>query len=422
MAAMSRCTPVLLALALAACSKKERAPAAPPPAVGSNVPADAAPAADTDAAYAWYRVEASVEAGVVPFVIGVHRTRPEGVIFGGEERLPMVVLSRSPLRLRVPVRGAELALHPDGPGGRLTGEWLVAYYFKRDYELVATPIAAPRVDVLFPGGDAPAVDLSGVWRFDIEEFGVGRGHFRQAADGTLAGTLIPPEVGDLRHLTGRVTGTHGRLSVFDGIHGFSIELDASDGGAKLTGWWSITGFGKFAFTATREAAPPTHLEVSAHMAPGATRLPLPDLEKPPYAGNPVIVDYFGSWCPVCMDLTPELVRLARQHAAEGLQVYSVALEPPGDEAETRHRLDEFRAAFGMTWPFHVTFTDDFNGALPKELVDATGFPVTVFLRRDHTVAGVHTGFVSTAAAEEHAAAVQRIDAYTAEIVASPATK
>jgi hypothetical protein len=76
----------------------------------------------------------------------------------------------------------------------------------------------------------------------------------------------------------------------------------------------------------------------------------------------------------------------------------------------------------MTWPFHVTFTDDFNGALPKELVDATGFPVTVFLRRDHTVAGVHTGFVSTAAAEEHAAAVQRIDAYTAEIVASPATK
>lgn len=423
----SRCTFALLAVALSVigCSKKEPKERTPDPLAGSARSADSAtvPAGtpDPDAVFAWYRVEASIdEHGKVPFVIGVHRDKPEGVIYSAEERLPLVVLTRDPLRLRVPVRGVELELFPDGTSGRLHGQWFVEYYFKRDFDLVAEPIAAARPDLLFPGGDPPSVDLSGEWRFDIQEFGVGRGHFRQDAHGTLLGTLIPPEVGDLRYLTGRVTGARAQLSAYDGMHGFYLDMTASDGGKRLEGAWLIAGIGKVPFTATRERAPETHLKVSARMAPGKTKLTsLPDLEKPPYAGNPVIVDYFGSWCPVCLDLTPELVRLHEQHAAAGLQIYSIALEPPGNEEATMRRLDEFRAAFGMTWPFHTQFTEDFNGAVAKEVLDATGFPVTIFLRRDHTVAAIHTGFVSKAAGAEHAAVVKQLSAYAAEIVASP---
>lgn len=409
-----------LAITLSACSRREPEPqpTRPTPPRDAAV-ATPAPDADADAALAWYRVEATIDQlGKVPFVIGVDRTQPAGVVWSADERLPLVMIDREPLVLRIPVRGVELRLAPDA-AGQLRGTWVVGYFFKRDFDVVATPIAAPRPELLFPGDEPPAIDVSGTWRIDIHDFGVGRAIFRQDARGTLTGTVIPPEVGDLRHLTGRVTGRRGELSVFDGIHGFHLELTASADGKQLTGRWLIAGIGAFPFTATREDAPATHLAVKARLAPGKTRITLPALERPPYRGNPVIVDYFGSWCPVCMDLTPELVRLRAQHAAAGLQVLSIALEPEGDEAETKRRLEEFRTAFGVTWPFEIRFGDDFFAALPKELVDATGFPVTIFVRRDGTVAAVHTGFISRAAGAEHAAIVKRFEELTAEIVASP---
>jgi hypothetical protein len=74
----------------------------------------------------------------------------------------------------------------------------------------------------------------------------------------------------------------------------------------------------------------------------------------------------------------------------------------------------------MTWPFQIVFTDDFNGAVVPEIVDATGFPVTAFLGRDHTVMAVHTGFISKAAGAEHDAAVKLIESYVERIVAAPA--
>jgi thiol-disulfide isomerase/thioredoxin len=392
-------------MALAACSSRSSTA----PAAGSGSVASVSPPHDAVAlAPSYYRVEASIDDHIVPFIIGIAPEKPEGWLWSPDEQLPLVVESRAPLVLRIPVRGIELRFDSS-----LHGQWKAAYYFKRDFPLTATKIASPSVAALFPGTDAPAVDISGSWRFDIKEFGVGRGTFRQSPQGDIAGTIIPPEVGDLRHLTGRVTGTRLRASAFDGIHGFLVESAVDRD--KLAGEWSIAGIGTFPFTATRDAAPPTHLEMKARMRPGKTRLDIPALDKPPFAGNPVIVDYFGSWCPVCMDLTPELVRLHREHAADGLQILSISLEPEGDETETTKRLDEFRAAFGVTWPFTIKYGDDFAAGLPPELVDANGFPVTIFLRRDHTVAAVHTGFVSTASPAEHADVVTLFDRLSDEI-------
>lgn len=418
---------LISALAVASCSKKsQEAPpkpaTQPKDAAVANVPTtpiDAGAPADTD--YTWYRVEATASPdAIVPFIIGVHRDRPEGVIWTPEERLPLVVEQRTPtMMLRIPVRGAKLTLAPVAGSQKMTGQWLVEFYFKQDFPITAEPIAAPGPQALFPGDEAPGVDVSGTWRFNIKEFGVSRGILHQDANGTVTGTIIPPDVGDMRYLTGRVNGNKIVLSAFDGIHGYGVEMTASDQGKKLSGRWIVSGIGNFTLTATRDAPPDTHLKVSPHMAPGKTRLSLAELDKPPYLGNPVIIDYFGSWCPVCLDLTPELVRMYKQHAGEGLQVLSIALEP-GDQDAAKRRLDEFRTQFGVPWPFTIIYTDDFAAAFPPELKDAMGFPVTIFLRRDHTVAAIHNGFVSKAAGAEHDAALKVIEGYVADIVASPA--
>jgi thiol-disulfide isomerase/thioredoxin len=377
----------------------------------------------TPAPLRWYRVEAEpTDTDRVPFLLGVDPVKPRAVIDAGDEQLELTVVSRDPLALRIPVRGIGLTFDAPDASGRMRGTWEVSYYFKRDFDLTAEPIPSTALlDRLFPASDPPAVDLSGTWRIDIKDFGVGRAVFKQDAAGKLTGTFIPPEVGDLRHLLGRVSGTSARLSVFDGIHGFIIAIDANKAGDKLTGTWVISGIGTMTFTATRALPPPTHLVVSAHMAPGKTHITLPELDAQ-YKGKPVIVDFFGTWCPVCIDLTPQLVLLHKKYAAEGLQILSIALEPPGDNAETQRRLDEFRTQFGVTWPFKIRYTDDFNGQVPPEVLDATGFPVTIFIRRDGTVADVHTGFISDAASDEHAAIVKRFDELAAEIVHSPAPR
>jgi hypothetical protein len=78
-----------------------------------------------DAELDWYRMVAIIgDASDMPFAIGIHPERPEGWIASDTERLPIIVIKRSPLVLRIPVRGAELRLTPNA-GGQLRGQWII---------------------------------------------------------------------------------------------------------------------------------------------------------------------------------------------------------------------------------------------------------------------------------------------------------
>ncbi|HLU66526.1 MAG TPA: TlpA disulfide reductase family protein [Kofleriaceae bacterium] len=419
--------PVLLSLAAAAGCTCERpgggAGRDPAPAAEASPPAgdDAAPAAaappepDT-----WFRVEADLgELGRVPFLLGVHSREDRGYIDNGDEDLPVRVVGRDPLVVRIPVRGIELRLEETEEPGSLRGAWLGRYFFKREFPLTARRIESHGPEDLFPGDAPPAADLSGTWRVEIEEFGVGRGELRQDARGVLGGSIIPPEVGDMRFLMGRVIGAELRMAVFDGIHGWLLEATIAPDGTRFEGRWLISGIGSFRMSGSRVGAPPTDQLVSARMKPGTTRLSLPELSRPPFAGKPVIVDYFGTWCPGCMDLTPELVALRERHASAGLEVLSIALEPEGDRAEAERRIAEFREEFGVTWDIDLRMTDEYQEHIPPEIENASGFPLTIWVRRDGTVAAVHTGFVSKAVPAEHEALVRAFESWTEEIVRSP---
>jgi hypothetical protein len=57
--------------------------------------------------------------------------------------------------------------------------------------------------------------------------------------------------------------------------------------------------------------------------------------------------------------------------------------------------------------------------IPPELKNADGFPITMFLRRDGTVAGLHAGFVSNAMPLEREASKTLLQSYMNEIMSSP---
>ena len=385
-------------------------------AIAVRPPLDAAPAP----ALRWYRVDVVVEDyETVPFFLGVKSGDHVAIIDNGEDRVEVQAeVSDTQIYARFPVFGTELRLKKEGPQWR--GEWIAAYRLKRNFPLQAEQVSSPLPRMRFPEHGPAAFSIAGQWEVEIKDFGRGRAIFRQDDAGVLTGSLVPPEVGDTRYMSGRVTGNSFSMSTFDGIHAYLVDGTIHDNGSRLEGRWVWPGVNSWSFVAIRGDQPAVTSLVSAKLRNRATRITLPELDG--YAGQPVLVDFFGTWCPACLDLTPQLVRLYNTYRGQGLVMLSIAIEPPGDGEQTERRIAEYRKRYGVTWDIAVRYVDDYTTVIPPEIENALGFPLTIFVRRDQTIAGVHTAFVSDAARPEHTAVLERFDQWAREIVTSPPPK
>jgi thiol-disulfide isomerase/thioredoxin len=83
-----------------------------------------------------------------------------------------------------------------------------------------------------------------------------------------------------------------------------------------------------------------------------------------YAGRPVVVNVFGSWCPPCNAEAPDLATFARQNP--GAQVVGIAAE------DTEEDATEFMQKYGLDYPLVL---DD--GSLVQEF-GIVAFPTTIF--------------------------------------------
>jgi thiol-disulfide isomerase/thioredoxin len=83
-----------------------------------------------------------------------------------------------------------------------------------------------------------------------------------------------------------------------------------------------------------------------------------------YAGKPLVVNLFGSWCPPCKAEAPDLATFAEQNP--DAQVVGIACEDTQDAAE------DFMAQFGLSYPLVL---DD--GSQVQEF-GITAYPTTIF--------------------------------------------
>lgn len=64
-----------------------------------------------------------------------------------------------------------------------------------------------------------------------------------------------------------------------------------------------------------------------------------------HSGQWVVVNFFATWCPPCIDEHPELIEFERRHSATGdAKVVSISFQPRGDE------VADFFAENGGDWP------------------------------------------------------------------------
>lgn len=141
------------------------------------------------------------------------------------------------------------------------------------------------------------------------------------------------------------------------------------------------------------AAPPTAI---GSVAPDFS---LADLEGNPIhladlRGQPVIINFWASWCGPCVEEFPLLSEAAARHADEGLVVVGIVWRDRSEAAR------DFMARNDATWlaamdPGERVATD--YGIL--------GPPETYFIGRDGTVVARQIGQISAASLDEKLAAI-----------------
>jgi len=275
------------------------------------------------------------------------------------------------------------------------------------------------------------VDIFGVWRMDFANSGLAKGLFipleiRQTPRGRLgegvAGTVETP-TGDYRFLAGDNAGRL-VLSVFDGAHAFLITGNLERGGDRMTGFFYSGDHWKERFSADRvaegEDVPLPNAFEETIVTTEDRRLNLPVLQEPPYAGKPVLVVVFGTWCPNCHDEAPALVDLYERYHDEGLQILGLAYEHTGADERAQRQVERFKEKYDIDWRIMIAGSSDKQKAsatLPA--VDRIrAFPTTIFLNRDHTVRAVHSGFSGPATGAAHKELIERFDALARDILSS----
>jgi cytochrome c biogenesis protein CcmG/thiol:disulfide interchange protein DsbE len=148
----------------------------------------------------------------------------------------------------------------------------------------------------------------------------------------------------------------------------------------LLGWGLVNAQGKsfagFAVNARSGDAPVTNPEpadFSLKLLDGRT------VRLSQFAGRPVLVDFWASWCPPCREEAPMLARVEREYAAHGVVFLGIALWDAEGDAE--RFVDETGAAYATGVDAKGAIGIDFGvtGIPEKYFIDRQGRVVRKFL-------------------------------------------
>jgi thiol-disulfide isomerase/thioredoxin len=379
----------------------------------------------------WFRVTLETGEGGLPFYLRLPADPGEpAVIRNGEEDIEATwTASESGGVLDFPHYDAtvELSFLPDGS---LSG----AYTKVREYGLLTPmPAIAERVDSpdpasLFPpffGSDAEGpADFGGEWALgSVDGEQPALAVFEQTAGGVITGTIMTP-TGDYRYLAGNVEGNQLRLSVFDGSHAFLFTASMNESGDGFEGIFNSGGYFRDAFNGRRDPSfvLPDSFSI-ADLREGETRPGIRRLQDSPYAGAPVIVFAFGTWCPNCNDAAPAINELLKKYSDTDVQVLGLAYERSDDTVRSERQIQRFKDRHGLDWEILPAGDNDRTQIAPRSLpaLEAfVGFPTTMFINRDGTVRAINTGFQGPATGDAHTELLEDFDRLIGEIIDSPA--
>jgi len=102
-----------------------------------------------------------------------------------------------------------------------------------------------------------------------------------------------------------------------------------------------------------------------------------------YQGKVVLINFWATWCPPCRAEMPDLVRLQREHAKQGLQIIGITYPP-----ERKDRVRRFARSLKVNYPI-VLGTREIKARFSSEET----LPLTVVINRDGKVTDIISGIL-----------------------------
>jgi thiol-disulfide isomerase/thioredoxin len=121
-----------------------------------------------------------------------------------------------------------------------------------------------------------------------------------------------------------------------------------------------------------------------------------DVKLADYAGKPIILNFWATWCGPCKDEIPGLVAISRKYRDQGLTVLGVSIDDSPED------LQKFAAEYAMTYPVLVGFGHD---DMLEEYEATFAVPVSWFIKPDGTVYLKHEGTQTREWFEQQALAI-----------------
>ncbi len=128
------------------------------------------------------------------------------------------------------------------------------------------------------------------------------------------------------------------------------------------------------------AEPPRGLDMPLNTVSGKT-LRLSDLK-----GQVVLVNFWATWCPPCLEEIPALTRIQERYKDKGFTVVGIDFM----ESTTREKLAAFVKEHGINYPVVFGDASQMTG-LARELGGVFGLPVSKILDRRGKVILTKTG-------------------------------
>lgn len=114
-----------------------------------------------------------------------------------------------------------------------------------------------------------------------------------------------------------------------------------------------------------------------------------------WLGQPVIMNFWASWCAPCKEEMPALIDAYRAHEADGLVVLGVNAQESAEQAKTF--VDKFQM------PFPVAL--DSRGEV-MQLYMVRGLPTTIFIDREGRIAMRYAGLLTEELLDEFVAKIK----------------
>lgn len=244
----------------------------------------------------------------------------------------------------------------------------------------------------------PSQNLSGEWAVDMKE-DEGKEYkgivlFEQKGN-ELHGTIMSP-TGDYRYFEGYVSGDNFEAASFDGVYNYVIKGKVNKKkleGSIMANWMTKIEGRKDSRATLPNPYQQTQLEKLSFSYPDIDGRKV-SLSDERFKGKPVIVTFFGSWCPNCIDEVKYLNPWYKENKSRGIEIVALGFERSLSEAQARMQLTKAVKKLGIPFPVLLvgaTAEDKPMDKIPG-LKNFISFPTTVFLNKKHEVVKVHAGF------------------------------